>query len=95
MVVSTDVFLNADKHVWWANEEPTTLKKHLRLRSYEKLYGITANVSLRRKTMGNFNEGIIIAVKRTTFYGVLSQADVNDEELQMLFKGNGSFLLET
>jgi len=31
VVVSTHVFLNADKHVWWPNEELTTLKKHLRL----------------------------------------------------------------
>ena len=63
---------------------------------HEKLYGITANISLRRKrqTVGNFLERIIIAFKRIAFYGVLSQADVKDEELQTLFKGNGSLLLE-
>lgn len=77
-------------------EETPEIKELMGNTDHEKLYGITANISFRRKrqTVGNFYEGIIIAVKRTTFYGVLSQADVNDEELQTLLKGNGSFPFE-
>ena len=77
-------------------EETPEIKEVMGNMDHEKLYGITANISFRRKcqTVGNFYEGIIIAVKRTTFYGFVSQADVNNEELQTLFKGDGSFLLE-
>ena len=77
-------------------EETPEIKELMGNMDHEKVHRITANISFRRKrqTVGNFFEGIIIEVKRATIYGVLSEADVNDEELQTLFKGVGSFLLE-
>ena len=75
-------------------EETPEIKELIANMDHEKVYRITANISFRRKrqTVGNFFEGIIIAVMIKT--ATLSQADVNDEELQTLFKGVGSFLLE-
>ena len=101
MVVSTHTFSNAftrmvaqrrTDHV----EETPEIKELMGNMDHEKVHRITANISFRRKrqTVGNFFEGIIIEVTRATIYGVLSEADVNDEELQTLFKGVGSFLLE-
>ena len=79
-------------------EETPEIKELMANMDHEKVCRITANISFRRKrqTVGNFFEGIIIAVmiKRATIYRVLSQADVNNEELQTLFKGVVSFLLE-
>ena len=77
-------------------KETPEIKELMGNMDHEKVYRISLNISFRRKrqTVGNFFERIIITVKRATIYGVLSQADVNDEELQTLFKGGGSFSLE-
>ena len=101
MVASTHAFLNALTRIVAQRrtdyfEETPEIKELMGNMDHEEVYRITANISFRRKrqTMGNFFEWIIIAVKRATIYRVLSQADVNDEQLQTLFKGVGSFLLE-
>ena len=61
-------------------EETPEIKELMGNMDHEKVYRITAKILFRRKrqTVGNFFEGIIIAVNRATIFGVLPEADVND-----------------